>query len=112
MWKFLLKPTGCWLKIPGLKVVEGGFINLTGIYSDEIDLRPVSKALIDQEWMLVFDQSPAPITLVICTMPQNDGQIKEFLKALAESVEKDAVPIGEFADETVFDLYGNLDLSI
>lgn len=100
------------LKISGLKVVEGGLINLTGIYSEEIDLRPVSKALIDQEWMHVVEQSPEPITLVICTMPQNDGQIKEFLRALAESVEKDAVPMGEFAGSENFDLYGNLDLSI
>ncbi len=99
-------------RIPGLKLVDGGYINLTGIYSDTIDLRPVSKALIELEWMHVVDQNPGPITIVICTMPQNDGQIKSFLKDLAESVEKDAVPLGEYDDEDGFDIYGNIDVDI
>ncbi len=97
-------------KITKLKVVEGGMINLTVIYSDEINLKPVSNALLEKGWMHVVDQAPAPLSLCICTMPQNDGQIQTFAKLLAETVEKLGAPIDTEDTESGFDIYGNLDL--
>jgi tyrosine decarboxylase/aspartate 1-decarboxylase len=102
------------LKIDGLRVVEGGRINLTVIYSEVLDLRPVSKELIKIGWMHTINQNPPPISICICTMPQNDSQIENFTKDLAEIIERKAVPLGEFRVEKKFDKYGdvNLDLDI
>ena len=101
------------LKIPSLKVVEGGKINLTVLYSETLDLRPVSKALIEKGWMHATGKNPSPIALCICTMPQNDGQIESFAKDFAEAIKTKAVLIGKLEDVSGFDLYGrNIDLDI
>lgn len=97
-------------KIPELKVVAGGMINLTVIYSEEINLKPVSNALIEKGWMHVVDQTPAPLSLCICTMPQNDGQISTFADVLAETVDTLGSPIDQADAGDGFDIYGNLDL--
>lgn len=96
--------------IPKLKVVEGGMINLTVIYSEEINLKPVSNALIEEGWMHVVDQTPAPLSLCICTMPQNDGQIQTFAEALAKAVDTHGKTIDPNEQSDGYDIYGNLDL--
>ncbi len=97
-------------KIPNLKVLGGGMINLTVIYSEEIDLKPVSMALVEEGWMHVVDQSPPPLSLCVCTMPQNDGQIQAFADSLARIVEKEGKPINPDETGDAFGIYGNLDL--
>jgi tyrosine decarboxylase/aspartate 1-decarboxylase len=96
-------------KIPGLKVLPDSKINLNVIYSDEIDLRPVIKALAAEEWNVSAHDEPAPVGICICCMPQNDGQVETFAAALEKAVKEHGAPIGSLGEEYEFSLYG-LDL--
>ena len=92
--------------IPGLKVTQGSLINLTTVYSDELDLRPVFEAVSSKGWRIVHEDRIKPVCLEIVTMPQNFGQIEDFVKALAEAVETAAVPLGTLPDDVAMQAYG------
>jgi len=95
--------------IPGLKVLPDSRINLTTAYSDEYDLRPVANALKKTDWGIVTNESPPPVALCMCCMPQNDGQIEPFVQALQEAIAQHAVPLGTLPEDYEFNVYG-LDL--
>jgi glutamate/tyrosine decarboxylase-like PLP-dependent enzyme len=96
-------------KIPGLKVLPDSKINLSVIYSEKYDLRPVVKALAEQEWCVSSHDVPPPVGICICCMPQNDGQIDAFVAVLEEQLKVHGVPIGSLGEDYEFSLYG-LDL--
>lgn len=72
--------------IGGLQVYPGSRINMSLVYSDEIDLRPVVDALRERGWMFSARPVPAPVSLVVVPMPQSDGQIGLLLDDLRDRV--------------------------
>ena len=97
------------VKIPGLKILPESKINLTVAYSEEYDLRPVVKAMEETDWGIVTNDSPPPVAICICCMPQNDGQVDAFVEFLDEAIKKHAVPIGTLPADYQYKMYG-LDL--
>jgi glutamate/tyrosine decarboxylase-like PLP-dependent enzyme len=92
--------------IPGLAVVPGSVTNIFSVRSGEYDLRSVATALERNGWRLAISAGLDPVTMVLCTMPKNDGVIRPFLEDLRRAVERDAVPIGEYEDEGRGGVYG------
>jgi glutamate/tyrosine decarboxylase-like PLP-dependent enzyme len=92
--------------IPGLEVVPGSVTNLFSVRSSEFDLRSVATALERDGWRLAISAGLDPVTMVLCTMPKNDGLIQPFLADLRRVVEHEAVPIGEFENADRGGVYG------
>ncbi len=93
-------------EIPGLEVVPGSVTNLFSVRSGEYDLRSIATALERTGWRLAISAGLDPVTMVLCTMPKNDGLIQPFLQDLHRAVEQDAVPIGRYTDEGRGGVYG------
>ncbi|GII97094.1 aminotransferase class V-fold PLP-dependent enzyme [Sinosporangium siamense] len=73
-------------EIDGVDVYPGSQINMSLIYSDTLDLRPVAEELRGRGWMFAARAIPAPVGVVVVPMPHNDGQIPAFLDDLREAV--------------------------
>ncbi len=73
-------------KIEGLCIYPGSKINVSLVYSDQYDLRPVAQTLRERGWMFSTRDTPAPMAIVLVPMPQNEGQIEGFLSDLAEAM--------------------------
>jgi glutamate/tyrosine decarboxylase-like PLP-dependent enzyme len=92
--------------IPGLDVVPGSATNLFSVRSSEFDLRSVATALEKDGWRMAISAGLDPLTMVLCTMPKNDGLIQPFLTDLRRVVEHEAVPIGEYENADRGGVYG------
>jgi glutamate/tyrosine decarboxylase-like PLP-dependent enzyme len=79
-------------EIQGLSVYPGSHINMSLIYSEVLDLRPVAEALRDRGWMFAARAIPAPVGMVWVPMPHNVGKIQPLLHDLRETMEL-AVPL-------------------
>jgi glutamate/tyrosine decarboxylase-like PLP-dependent enzyme len=73
-------------EIDDLAVVPGSKINVFTVYSRTRDLYPVWRALRENGWVIGKKNDPPPTSLVLCTMPHNDGVIESFLADLEEAV--------------------------
>jgi glutamate/tyrosine decarboxylase-like PLP-dependent enzyme len=94
-------------EIPGLRVYPGSQINMTLIHSDELDLRPVVERLRDRGWMFSARAVPEPVSIVVVTMPHNDGQIVPMLADLHDAMSS-ALPLGQaqVAETAAVSTYG------
>jgi glutamate/tyrosine decarboxylase-like PLP-dependent enzyme len=84
--------------IDGLSVYPGSRINMALIYSEELDLGPVDAALRERGWMYAAQPVPPAVSIVLVTMPHNDGQVDPLLEDLHDTIGL-AVPLGSGADE-------------
>lgn len=84
--------------IEGLAVYPGSQINISLIYSDHYDLRPVVEVLRERGWMFSARAVPAPASIVSVTMPHNAGKVEPFLDDLTFAMTK-AVPLGDDAPD-------------
>jgi len=73
-------------QIPGLKVFPDSKINLFLAYSDEYDLGPVFEELHKRGWTFATHSIPPRVGIVICMLPQNDGQVEPFLTDLKKNM--------------------------
>lgn len=79
-------------KIDGLQVYPGSRINISLLWSDRFDLRPVVERMRVRGWMFSARPVPPPVSIVVVPMPHNDGHTDAFVDELAEAMEL-AVPL-------------------
>lgn len=93
--------------IEGLKIYPGSKINVSLLYSDVYDLRPVIADLRSRGWMFSSRDTPAPAAIVLVPMPQNEGHISAFISDLADAKSRAPLLTGETAaDATAASSYG------
>lgn len=96
-------------EIPGIHVFRESKINLFIFYSDKLDLRPVVDELSRMGWVVSTKPVPGPVSIVICTLPQNSERIDEFAADVKTAIERVAVPLQESAQGAAeTDFYGNI----
>jgi glutamate/tyrosine decarboxylase-like PLP-dependent enzyme len=93
-------------EIEGLEIVPGSVTNFFSVRSENYDLRRVAAALEENGWRLAVSAGLDPLTMVLCTMPKNDGMIRPFLEDLRAAVEREAAPLGGYVDEGRGGVYG------
>jgi glutamate/tyrosine decarboxylase-like PLP-dependent enzyme len=92
--------------VPGLEIVPGSVTNFFSVRSSDYDLRPVATELERKGWRLAISAGLDPLTMVLCSMPKNDGMVQPFLEDLREAVAREAVRVGDYADEGRGGVYG------
>lgn len=94
------------MDIEGVQVHPGSRINMSLIYSDTLDLRPVADSLRERGWMFAARGVPAPVGMVVVPMPHNTGRIEPFLTDLAEAVRYAPAIDASHADDEKVSSYG------
>jgi glutamate/tyrosine decarboxylase-like PLP-dependent enzyme len=80
------------MSIDGLQIYPASKINVSLLYSDTFDLRPVAQTMRQRGWMFSSRDTPAPLGIVLVPMPQNERQIGPFLADLDDAMAL-AVPL-------------------
>jgi tyrosine decarboxylase/aspartate 1-decarboxylase len=94
--------------IEGICITPDSRINLFCFYSDTLDLRPAVEVLRKAGWAMATKGVPAPVSVAVCTLPQNLGRVDEFVENVAAAVKEAAVPLERERAVAMEDLYGGI----